>query len=183
MQNSYLLIILVILTTSCKSSLRRSYEINDPKIENYISINNFLNTKNVDTSNVYVFKNIISYATASNKKLLNIPDAVFFNKDGYQVSYKKSAKDCNAKIDGFLSDLNNFSNLTFDTNKKMEDVVKLISNNKKTKPVATDINVFITWAIFAGKLNDEKSFNWVKLLEQAKANGIKINGIMVKNSW
>jgi hypothetical protein len=47
--------------------------------------------------------------------------------------------------------------------------------------------VFITWAVFAGKLNDEKAFEWVKLLNDAKKKGINVNYYLLncdfQKSW
>jgi hypothetical protein len=187
MKNLFYIAVALLLLTSCKSLLKKSYAVKDPKLEDQVSIKMFLHKKKIDTSNVYVFNNLMAYAGASNLKLLSIPDAVFFNKEGFFVSYKKSATDCNAKIDGFISDLSSFSQLPKDETKKMDDLVALINNNNNTIPTKADINVFITWAVFAGKLNDEKAFEWVKLLNDAKKKGINVNYYLLncdfQKSW
>lgn len=180
-------LVMVILFSGCKASLKREYGIKEPKLENKTTINEFLISKKIDNSNIYIFKNLMAYAQASNKKILNIPDAIFFNKYGHFVSYKKTAKDCNAKIDDFLTDLEGFSKLPSDPTQKMDELLTLVTNGMNSNPVKNEITVFITWAVFAGKLNDEKAFNWLKLLEEAKSKGIKVSYYLlncdIQESW
>ena len=183
-----ILILILFSLLGCKSTLKKTYGITEPKLEDRTSIYKYLNKKKIDTSNVYIFKNLSAYAKASKLKLMSIPDAVFFNKEGYFVDYKKKASDCNAKVDAFLLDLTTFSKLPSVQTKKMDDLLHFIENSKSDKPInAADINVFITWAVFAGKLNDEKAFEWVYLLEKAKKEGFKINYYLIncdiQKSW
>ena len=183
-----LLIIIILSFVSCKSILLKTYEIKDPKLEDFTSIKTFLNIKKIDTSNVYVFKNLSCFERASKQKLLSIPNAFFFNKANNLVNYKKNSTDCNAKIDDFLSDLSSFSQLPFDESRKMTDLLDLIENLNKSLPLDnSDINVFITWTIYAGKLNDEKAFAWVNLIEKGKRKGLKVNYYLLncdfQKSW
>ena len=53
--------------------------------------------------------------------------------------------------------------------------------------VLNEITVLITWATYLGKVNKQKAFEWIKLLEQAKDQGIKINYYLInydlQESW
>lgn len=182
------LLIIILAFVSCKSTLLKTYEIKDPKLEDFTSIKTFLNIKKIDTSTVYIFRNLSCFKRASKQKLLSVPNAIFFNKAGNLVDYKKKTTDCNAKIDGFLSDLSSFSQLSFDESRKMTDLFGLIENLNKSLPLENaDINVFITWAVFAGRLNDEKAFEWISLIDKAKQKGLKVNCYLIncdfQKSW
>lgn len=168
-----------LLLISCESILKMKYGIKTPKYENERSIKKYLKKKGMDTTNVFVFKDVKSLSKASQMKLLNIPDITFFNEKGNQVEYKKSATECNAKANDFINDLNNFSSHPSNSQKTANDFTDLIVNNRRSEIKLTDINVFITWSIYTGKLNDLKAFDWVKSLEHAKKSGIKLNYYLV----
>lgn len=177
--NIFIAIFFLTILTSCKSSLKKKYEIKDPKIETELSIKSFLNSKKIDTSNVYIFKSLMTYSIASQKKLLSVPDAIFYNKEGNFVNYKKSASDCNGKIDSFLSDLKSFSEIESDETNKIDNFIKFLKDGDKIKKNLKEVNVFITWAIFTGKLNEEKAFEWIRLINDAKKQGVSINYFLV----
>ena len=182
------LLIIILSFVSCKLLLLKTYKIKDPKLEDFTSIKTFLKTKKIDTSTVYVFKNLSCFKKASKQKLLSVPNAIFFNKAGNLVDYKKKTTDCNAKIDSFLNDLSSFSQLPSDESRKITDLFDLIEDQVKSVPLDNaDINVFLTWSVFAGKLNDEKAFEWANLIQKAKKNGFKINYYLLncdfQKSW
>ncbi|HLA56460.1 MAG TPA: hypothetical protein VK623_10190 [Flavobacterium sp.] len=167
------IVIILICLTGCKSILKTAYGIKKPKLEDDISIRKYLLKNHIDTSNVYVFKNLKAFTTASQMKILSVPDALFFNKIGFMVPYKESTVSCNANVDKFISDLAVFSALQYDETKKESDLLDLIVGN--TQVENADVNVFITWTVYAGKLNKDKAFEWIKLLQSAKVKGIKVN--------
>lgn len=162
---------------SCKSTLKTIKGIKDPKIETYSATQKYLYKKDMDTARVVYFKDFNSFAQASKKRLLQVPNALFFDKDGNFVDYRKSATDCNAKVDDFIQDLNTFNEAKKDTTKTIADLKQLVvgANKNLLSEKPGEITVFITWAKFAGTLNKEKAFDWVKLLEAAKQKGISVN--------
>lgn len=162
---------------SCKSTLKTIKGIKDPKIESYSATQKYLHKKDMDTARVVYFKDFNSFAQASKKKLLQVPNALFFDKDGNFVDYRKSATDCNAKVDDFIQDLNTFNEAKKDATKTIADLKQLVvgANKNLLSEKPGEITVFITWAKFAGTLNKEKAFDWVKLLEAAKRKGLNVN--------
>jgi hypothetical protein len=178
--------ILMVCLAGCKSVLKTVYGIKKPKLEDNISIRGYLLKNHIDTSNVYVFKDLKAFTTASQMKILNIPDALFFNKDGFMVPYKESTANCNANVGKFISDLATFSSFKYEDTKRESDLQDLIVGDK-TQFENADINVFITWTIYAGKLNRDKAFEWIKLLQSAKAKGVKVNYYLLncdyQKSW
>ena len=172
----------------CKFALKTFKGIKNPKIESYASTKKYLFKNGMDTTRVLYFKNLNTFAFASKKKLLQVPNALFFDKSGSFVDYRKNAKDCNAKVGTFIDDLNFFREAKRYSTKTIRDLEKLVqSSNKNQVLEKTDVTVFITWSKYAGSLNREKAFDWVKLLEQAKRRGINVNYYLLncdlQESW
>jgi hypothetical protein len=187
MKNLLLSIILLGSLTSCNTVLKTYNHIKSPNLETETSIKKYLVRNKIDTSNVYVYKNLNSFAKASKMGLLVIPDIVFFNKEGNKVNFKEEGSNCNAHAGSFITELSTFSNFPSDNTKKIDDFVKLIDNPKQTNFIKAEINVFINWAIYVGRLNKVKAFDWIKLIEIAKQKGININYYLLncdfQKSW
>lgn len=174
----------------CSRVLKASYGIKNPKIETEESVKNYLHKNNIVPDNLVIFNSLQSWDAAREKKAMTIPDAMFFNADGKFVNYKKSASDCNAKIDGFISDLKNLNNEPFDKSREFITLSNLLidyDNNPVVFEKGYDGYVFITWCIYIGKLNKEKAFDWVNLIEKANKEGVKIKYYLVnvdfQDSW
>lgn len=173
-----LLLSLAICSVGCTPVLKTVYGIKRPRLEDRKSIAKYLAKRSIDTSGLYCFKDFMSFAIASQRNMINIPEAMFFNKDGYLVRYKKEAVECNAKVDDFINDLSHFSEIPPDKSINIQVFSDLLERHKDSiKP--TDINVFITWTVYAGKLNKDKAFAWVDLLEKAKQKGMDVNVYLV----
>jgi hypothetical protein len=171
-----ILLLLLITCSSCGLIAKKIYKIKQPKDEDAISIKSFLLKNNVDTSNIYVFNSEKSFVNYSQLKTLTIPGAVFFNKEGNNVEYNKTASSCTKNITTFLDGLKSFSEKETTNNFKIEEVLKLIKPiSKINKTYEADINVFILWTVYIGKLNDENTYEWIKLINKAKSEGLRIN--------
>lgn len=179
-------LLVAICLTGCKAVVKTAYGIKKPRIEDSKSIREYLRKYHMDTVHVYVFKDLKSFAAASEMDFLNIPDATFFNKEGYFIPYKEPGVSCNASVGEFIAAMESMHVLKPDATKKMETLLALLETPQQHIPEA-DINVFITWTKYAGSLNKDKAFEWVKLLESAKAKGIKANYYLVncdyQKSW
>lgn len=184
MRASYIGIVLLICV-GCTPVLKTAYGIKKPKVESPGSVKKFLVKHKIDTSKVYVLKDINAFVTANQKKLMTFPDAVFFNKQGNLVRYKKETEDCNAKVDDFISELENFSTLPQDSSVTMTDLDAMLLGNPITE--RADVNVFITWTVYSGRLNKTKAFEWIHLIEKAKARGVNANWYLLnldfQKSW
>jgi len=147
-------------------------------METMVSVNEYLNQNGVDTARVYVFRDLGTFALASQRKFLSFPDAYFFNRNGEAVNYPKTAEHCNGQVGSFIEDLREFDSWPSDPAKNMSGLSDLLSPSLNGKPVA-DITVFITFTTYSGKLNPEKAFEWIKLLEKAKREGISVEYYLV----
>ncbi|HET8884766.1 MAG TPA: hypothetical protein VFM70_00285 [Salinimicrobium sp.] len=175
---SSLILLILFITMGCKSLMRKVYGVENPQIKNISKIQKYLSSEDIDTTKTLVFKNLGAFATATKMEGgLEIPNAYFFNSKGNFVSYKKKAEDCNALIDDFISDMKYIDSLHIDESKNIRSLLGLIQTTS-FKEVKTegdfDMYVIITWATYAGELNEEKAFLWVELLEKISSEGVKI---------
>lgn len=189
MKKNIVAIAVCCLLFSCKTVLLKVKGVKDPKIETYSSAKKYLHKNDMDTTRVVYFKDFYSFAQASKKEYLQIPDTYFFDRNGNFVDYRKSATDCNAKVSGFIEDLVAFNEAKKDTTKTITVLKNFLksSNPNLLSEKPAEITVFITWTKWAGALNKEKAFDWVKLLEQAKQKGISVNYYLLncdfQESW
>ncbi len=179
--------VIAVLLTGCKSAMKTAYGIKKPKVEDEASIKKFLLSHRVDTSRVYVFKNLYTFATASQNDLLTIPDALFFNEQGKFVPYKEKSTTCNANVGKFISDLNKLDSIAPDPSLTMDTMFAMIRPAGSPVVDKSKINVFLTWTTYAGKLNKDKAFEWVKALDKAKKKGVSVSYYLVncdfQRSW
>jgi hypothetical protein len=155
------------------------YGYKTPNFKSDVELISFLNKSKVKSNSLYTFKSWEDFLKALKLKYSRIPDAYFFNSEGYLVSYRKTTSDCNSKVDTFISELNNLQEMNFDNSKRLSDYIELLTNNKNEPLNKDEITVIISWASYLGKTNKIKAFEWIKLLEQAKEKGLKINYYLV----
>lgn len=176
MKNALIATVFLLSLVSCKTVLLKVKGVKDPKMETYASTKKYLSRNDIDTSRVVYFKDLNSFGYASKKKLLSIPNVLFFDKKGFFVDYRKSPSDCNAKVGGFIDDLDSFQSFKSDSTRTITDFKKLIVDpNKRLTTEKSDIVVFVMWTKWSGALNKEKAFDWLRLLEEAKQKGISVN--------
>jgi len=190
MKNIILFLSLITFFTSCKSVTKKLYGVKDPKVESISSIQEYLMKNKIDTSKTVLFKNLRSFAIASNSKTLVVPDALFFNADGDLISYAKSTESCNANVDDFISDLKNINEKESDSPFNLYSLNALIQNTQKESLELNekqDAYVFITWSRYVGKLNKTKAFAWIDLIEKAKNENVKVKYYLLncdfQESW
>ncbi|MGO1752290.1 MAG: hypothetical protein ACTHYV_07335 [Psychroflexus sp.] len=190
MKKTLILISFVAFLASCKSVTKTLYGVKNPKIESIASTQKYLVKKGIDTTNTIIFKDLMSFAIASNTDLLAIPDAMFFNSNGEFVPYKESAESCNADVDSFLSDLKSINNKETNSSLTLNKLNSLLKHtNGKPLQINRDqeVYVFITWSKYAGRINKIKAFAWIDLIEKAKEENLKVKYYLVncdlQESW
>lgn len=180
------LLLLFTLLVNCKTLTKISYGVKNPNFKKNVELYNFLKKNNINLKSIYFFKDFDNMIKGYELKYSTIPDAYFFNQNGSFIPYKSNTEQCNAKVDDFITDLKNIKNNKSE-NKNINDFIPLLSNDKNEVIVLNEITVLITWASYLGKVNKQKAFEWIKLLEQAKDKGIKVNYYLVnydlQESW
>lgn len=163
-----LAIIIIFFTLSgCKKILTTYYGISQPKIENESSLKHFL-VKNgySDTIKIYAFKDLNTFYSALQKAKL--PDAQFFNKNGYYVDYHLKPEDCNESVGPFIESSENINQLNHIDSIKITEVLKDVIDINTKNPIelkdSIDSYIILYWAKFlGGKLNREKSLEWLEV--------------------
>lgn len=174
---------------SCKSITKTYLGVKNPSFKTHKELNDFITRNQVNTNSIFYFKNFETMIQGYQLKYSSIPDAYFFNQNGDFIPYKNDAENCNAKVDDFIAELKNINLVTPENirTKNIKNFIPLLSNDKNEEMVLNDITVIITWATFLGKVNKQKAFEWIKLLEDAKSKGININYYLVnydlQESW
>ncbi len=171
-----LLLVVFILGSSCQAVLKTAYGVRRPTLKQKSDIRAFVHDNGCDSSKLVYFKSFESFTLASKKNLLKFPEAYFFDPEGNFVSYNKTAKECNAGVDLFLHDLRSFDQYAVDTTRteaEFRDLLRVEMNDSR------GITVYITFATYIGKLNDDRTFEWVRLMEKARRDGVDINYYLV----
>ncbi|MFC4739391.1 hypothetical protein ACFO3U_05240 [Flavobacterium ponti] len=176
----------IVFLINCQSLAKLKYGIKNPYFATESDLNSFLLKYKIQ-QNSFFFKDWESYKQAITSKYSSIPDAYFFNKNGEFVTYKKTASDCNAKVDEFIAELNNFSSIEGDKTKNISEIIPLLTNTKNEKIDLNEVTVLISWASFIGKVNEDKAFEWIRILDEAKNNNVKVNYYLInydlQKSW
>ncbi len=193
--NSKKLIILFTLLTAvgCKQLLLQKMELTQPKLETPKSLTAFL-------EKYHVSKDIAVYVFESKKSLdegysdgWSIPDASFYNKQGYFVNYKLTPTDCNAQVGPFIENAQSINTMAYDENNHLsyyEGKLAALNTGESlllSNEAHIDAYIVIRWAKYLGKINVDKSFEWIKVVAHANQNGSKIKLIFLncdyQKSW
>jgi hypothetical protein len=173
----FTLFCLIGLSTGCKLILQKMYGIHQPKIMNAQKVLDFFEKRSVTSYNYSLaFANLDGYTNAGNRRF---PDAFFFNTTGHYIEYRATPKSCNANVELFIDKLTSTTVIP-DTSRTLAKLLKGTFELKTLKPLSIenldnyDYYIVITWAEYIGKLNKDKSFDWLTHIEKAKKKGIKI---------
>ncbi len=167
--------------------------VSQPKLETPRSIRAFLDKYNVSKDiEVYVFGSK-KFLDEGYRNGWSIPDAAFYNKQGYFVDYKLKPTDCNAQVGPFITNAQSINTMAYDENKHLSYYESkltalwtgeslMLSSEKNI-----DAYIVIRWAKYLGKVNVDKSFEWIKVVAHANQNGSKIKLIFLncdyQKSW
>lgn len=180
----FLLLIIPFSIISCNSLKKKILGFENPKLEDFKSVRNYAKDNFGEENDVWVFNEIEEMAGGLSQSFF-IPDARFYNQEGYFVNYKKSPEECNAKIGTFMKEFNALSTTNDSTDLVSNFSGKLI--NTRTKELFTIDNfdknldgyIFIFWAKYIGKLNKSKTLNWINAYRNIKNSGNNFQLILV----
>ncbi|AXG73652.1 hypothetical protein DVK85_05155 [Flavobacterium arcticum] len=133
---------------------------------------NYLNKKGYEVSanEIATLNGINTFIEYNNSEKLVIPEAYFFNKDGYLISGFEGTG-CGMAI----SNIDEISNASSDNKEHFKDWITnynfLSSDNTEA---SYDAYVIINWAMFVDGMNDDTSYNWYKSLKNNKDLNIRI---------
>ncbi|MEY4834533.1 MAG: hypothetical protein RI980_648 [Bacteroidota bacterium] len=165
---------------SCASQKKVSISF---EIENISSLKSYLTKNNVliDTLDLYSLKNFSSFAKFNNLDLLQVPEILFFNSNGYLVKNRFNNNECSKVI----NDIKKIDNLSFDKKNTIDQLLSDLSSFYNNKVEENTIYVVINWAKFVDDFN-KQSFEWYNELKNS-SNEIKVKCIFlnldVQENW
>lgn len=137
----------VFFVSSC--TITKNKEIKFTKQTNE-SLINFLEYKNVDfdIEDIAYLKEFKSFVEFNNSDKLVVPEAYFFNKDGYKISQKFSEEQCG----NVIKNINTINSYSYDENDNISNWLDKISFIDTVKPLDIlnknyDVYIIINWAL------------------------------------
>ena len=180
----FFIFFILLIHFSCSFYLRKMYSIHSPKIKTQNSTLAYLQKHNATTDFLLIAKDTTDLNNTLNV-LKSFPDAYFYNKDGYFLDYRETPTSCNAGVSVFIDGLKNASQQISDTTRTLNAMLLNKINLNTQSSFSTndlpkaDYYVLITWAEYMGKLNKEKSFDWLTHIHEANQQGITIVPILL----
>lgn len=171
---TYFLLPVIFLLVSCSPILKMAYGIKDPKITDTEKTQKYLVKKNIQGKDVY-FNSAKDLGQAT-KGNFNLPDAIFYNKEGQQVEFRVSASECANDITKFIENINQINFLPEKEGISLGELLQHISDSEGNSIIAdtsADAFVFLNWATYMGKLN-KSVFEWADVLQKSSDNNIKV---------
>ena len=156
----------------------------DFKIENQNSITKYLDDKKVEYTldDIAILRDIKVFGDYGKTERLVVPEAYFFNKDGFLLKNNNKGVGCGASIKNLSKILKSKYDINETISTRLKDYKILGNNDVLTEQY--DIYILINWAIFLDS-NNETSFNWYKSLKSNKDLKIKVIliNLDVQESW
>lgn len=175
-------LIFIGLITSCSSIIGKMYGLKDPRVENFETLSNYLEGIQINNSNILIPKDVELINKVLGEFGQSIPQAVLFNSEGNRITYKETDQDCNAGLFVTIPNLNQNSKLKMEEGKNLEefveDLVYLQTQESITNFPNADFYLFINWAKYVGKLNEDHVKEWIELAnsnEKVKIQVYKVN--------
>lgn len=182
--------ITLIILCSCKQVAKMKYGIHEPREETPSRILAFMKKMDQLSGTSYIFKDSSSYFHYLKNPTFreNLLGSFFFTEKGLLINCKDTAK-CRWSVFNFVKDLRSDTTYKIDTAFRYQDLLQYIT------PLASSVDssfsekdfdyiVVITWAMFAGRLNERLFSADEATLENPKAR-IKVIFLNVdmQESW
>lgn len=155
------------------------------KRESKESMVKYLEDKGVqfDAEDIATLHDLNVFKQYYTNQMLSVPEAYFFNKDGYRVSKELRGDSCGQSI----KNAKKINKIAFDDKQIFWDWIKTYSFPfmKENDSTNYDAYVIITWAVFAHTNSNETAFKWYKSLKENKDMKVKVLllNIDVQTDW
>lgn len=165
----YFILIISFLAASCTITKSTSIKF---ELQNKESLSNYLKVKGYEiaTDEIATLDGIDTFIKYNNSEKLVIPEAYFFNKNGYLIPGFEGTGCAQA-----ISNINEISNSESNSTVHFKDWVAnynfIYDNDAISKKY--DAYVIINWAMYVNNMNDT-SYNWYKSLKENQDLNIRI---------
>jgi hypothetical protein len=163
MKHNMLLVIIMLMVSSCQPIMMKFYGIKKPDIENEKTITQKAKKFGLQSSN------IVSVCSESFLQTLNgqsIPDASIYDHNGRYIEYRSTDSTCNAGLFAFIPNLRkDVSYNQPDSTDLQTELLQLrdLKGNVLPKPQQADFYLMIYWSVWTGKLNKDHVKIWEDL--------------------
>lgn len=149
----------------------KTLNVTVPKLESTVALNLFLVKYGLDYNRLLFFKDIKSYIESYNKGVIALPNAYFFDENGNELVLDQEAVLNEDDAFAFVIQLRNCK---LNKGKTLNDYLKYVDQSEEVSLNQNRYLVLITWAIYAGDINEAFAFKWAQLIDKAKEHGIDI---------
>jgi hypothetical protein len=183
-----ILFLLTLSTLSCTITRKVKMELTFQK-QTKTNIESYLKSKAVDHSlnDIATLNNVQTFAEYGSTDRLSVPEAYFFNSEGYRVKDNFKGTSCGQVI-------NNAEKISAAPSENKEHISDWISKYSfledpgNITTAGYDAFVIVTWATFADAIKGSPNttgFNWYKSLKQNKDVKIKVIflNLDVQDNW
>jgi hypothetical protein len=152
--------ILLLLSGSCRQIVKMRYGVREPREETPASITGFLKKMGQPAGSCFLFRDSASFCRYIKNPVFreNLLGSFFFNSKGLIIHHKDTTK-CRWSATTFINNLSSDTLYQVDTTFRFKELFSHLSplitgDTVKMSAEDYDFMIVITWAIFAGKLNE-----------------------------
>ena len=181
LKNLIIIILISSLMTQCTSIIKVVYGFKNPKIIGLTRVN-----KSIAKHHLKYFEH---YAITSQgfydyfKRNTSVNNLMIFNKEGQMISPKKLSICSGSKIDFIDQFTDTSQTITIDTiniSTLLLEFRTLQGERFHFDNAGAEYTILLTWATFAGKLNDELTRSWAEKLKAKNGLNLKVVYIYVQ---
>lgn len=178
MMRSLLLLLILIILTSCQPVMKKLYGIKKPGTENETSIRKKALKFGLDTSLIVA---VTSADFLQMMKGRGIPDGAIYNAGGKYIEYRQTDSSCNAGLFDFIPSLQLTGNYNRPDSLPLQEQWKKfrdLRGRELSYPEPADFYLLIYWTVWTGRLNKDHVKIWEELARQntkCRIRVIKVN--------
>ncbi|MEI6454864.1 MAG: hypothetical protein WCO93_01125 [bacterium] len=153
-------VIFILLSAGCRQVVKMRYGVREPREETPASIIGFLKRMDQSAGSCFIFRDSASFCGYIKNPVFreNLLGSFFFNSRGLIIHYKDTNK-CRWSATTFIKNLRNDTLYQVDTTFRFNELLSHLSplitgDTMNIKETDYDFVIVITWAMFAGKLNE-----------------------------
>jgi len=189
-KTKFFLPVILLIMSSCIPIVKWKYGITNPKEETPSSLLKFLKKMDQPPKDFYIFRDSTAYCRYLNDPVFkkNLIGSLFFSEEGLLLDVKDTAK-CQWSVSSFIQNLEQSGSFRFDSACRYQEILPFLLPltglyDTASQEAVYDYTVIITWAKFAGKLN-QRLFNAADLVKDIKYKSVRLIFINIdmQKSW
>ena len=185
MKKVFLFVVTSVIVSSCTVAYRRNVPL-ELGLENTTTLTRYLDENKVayDVKDLATLDHINSWIYFNNNKMLSVPEAYFYNKDGFRITEDFKGDRCGAAISG-IDKINSYKFDSNDSlNKWMADYLVFPFTQENVFDHAYDGYVVIFYGkVFSKYKTNPTSFNWYNRLKENKNIKTILLNIDLQDNW